>query len=41
MTPADVDPYEVLSVLQLLFKKLVPKINAWAEAENLPQPPFA
>ncbi len=34
------DPYETLLLRKMLRRALMPKINAWAEAENLPQPPF-
>jgi hypothetical protein len=40
MSDADVDPHEALLLVRMLLRALMPKINAWAEAENLPQPPF-
>jgi hypothetical protein len=40
MGDADVDPYECLLLVKMLLRALMPKINAWAEAENFPQPLF-
>jgi len=40
MSDADVDPYETMLLVKMLLKALMPKINDWAQAENLPHPPF-
>ena len=40
MIDSDVDTYECRLLVAMLLKVLLPEINKWAVAENLPQPPF-
>jgi hypothetical protein len=40
MINSDIHPYECMLLAKMLLIAMLPKINAWAEAENLPRPPF-